>query len=206
MTDAPTAEVPPSQQPWEPATPEQAAEWLRGLEIPWFVTGGWGLDLFVGRQTRAHVDLDVAVLRGDEAAIQKRLRGWEVFIADVGALARWEEGAAFPADRHAIWARQPGSETWQLEIAVERREGSRWSYRRDPSIGLHVADIGRRTADGIAYLRPEILLLYKSKQARAVDETDFLTVLPKLDAAARSFLSAALWTTSPGHRWLERLK
>ena len=200
------AGVPPNEQPWEPTTPQQAAEVLRGLAVPWMIAGGWALDLFIGRQTRAHGDLDISIFRGDEAALQGHLRGWELFIAETGSLAKWEPGAPFPSDRHAIWARMAGHERWQLEIAVERRDGTRWSYRRDASVGAHVADVARRTSDGIPYLRPDIVLLYKSKAPRGLDETDFITVLPHLDAGQRGFLAAALWTVAPGHRWLERLK
>jgi hypothetical protein len=199
-------DLPPSRQPWEPMTPEQAADILRGLDIPWYIAGGWALDLFIGRQTRAHGDLDIAVLRGDEPAVRSHLRDWELFVlAAKDTLTPWKEGDAFPQDTFAIWARQPGHELWQIEIVVERREGTRWSYRRDKAVGLHVADIGRRTSAGIPYLRPEIVLLYKSRQPRGSDETDFLTALPRLDPAQRSYLAAALWTTSPGHRWLSRL-
>lgn len=208
MTTEPigAAAVPPTEQPFEPATPEQAAEWLRGLEVPWYVAGGWALDLFIGRQTRAHGDIDISILRGDEAAIQRQLRGWEIVLADPETLTRWEEGQPLPPEKHAIFARQQGHERWQLEIVVEQREGTRWTYRRDPRIGLHVRDLGRVTAEGVPYIRPDVQLLYKSKQSRANAESDFLTVLPRLDPAARSFLAAGLWATAPGHRWLERLK
>ena len=174
--------------------------------MPWLIAGGWALDLFIGRETRAHGDLDICVFRGDEDAARSHLVGWELFIADAGALTRWEDGQPFPTDRHAIWARQAGRDHWQIEIAVEPRVGTRWSYRRDPSIGAHVADIGRRTSDGIPYLRPDIVLLYKSSTPRALDETDLITVLPHLDPGQRGYLAAALWTASPGHRWLARLK
>lgn len=191
---------------WEPTTPQEAAAILNGIAVPWIVAGGWALDLFIGRQTRAHADLDLAVFRGDEGALRDHLRGWELFIADVGSLQRWEPGVPFPSDRHAIWAREAGRDRWRLEIAVERREGTRWSYRRDASVGAHAADIARRASDGIPYLRPDIVLLYKSKAPRGLDETDFITALPHLDAGQRGFLAAALWTVAPGHRWLERLK
>ncbi len=34
---------------------------LRDLRRGWYVCGGWALDLFLGRVTRAHKDVDVAV-------------------------------------------------------------------------------------------------------------------------------------------------
>ena len=199
------AALPPSEQPWEPSTPERTAEILRDLRVPWFVAGGWALDLYIGRQTRAHGDLDLAILRGDEAALHDVLRDWELFTTDGPSLTPFRAGDALPADRHAIWARQPGHD-WQLEFAVERREGDRWTYRRDPRIGAHVKDIGRYNNAGIRYLRPDIVLLYKSKSPRGVDESDVLAALPRLDAYQRATLAAWIVATDPSHRWLARLK
>lgn len=175
---------------WEPLTPEQVRDLLRDVKVPWFVAGGWALDLFLGRATRAHSDIDIAVFRADLDAVKNALRGWE-----------FEENQ----DQHSIRSRERGKEAWQLEILVEEREGDRWVYRRNKDIGVRAVDVGRTTPDGIPYIRPEIQLLYKSASARASDETDFLTLLPRLDPAQKAFLSAGLWTTKPGHRWLGRL-
>jgi len=43
----------------------------------WFF-GGWAVDLWVGRLTRAHDDIDVLVWREDEAPVQEELQaaGW----------------------------------------------------------------------------------------------------------------------------------
>ncbi len=190
---------------WEPLTPQQVAERLAQLAIPWWIAGGWALDLFIGRQTRAHDDIEIAAYRADLHELRSHLGGWDFSVAAGGTLAPWRDGA-FPETAHIVWARERGNEAWQLEILVEERHGDRWVYRRHPSIGLHARDIGRVTVDGIPYLRPEIQLLYKSKAARPRDETDFITVLPWLDPGQRAFLAAGLWTVSPGHRWLERLR
>lgn len=199
------AVVPADTARWEPLTPRQLAERLADLGAPWLVAGGWALDLFLGRQTRAHDDVEIAIFRGDEPVLVKRLSGWELFVAENGMLARWPPETPLPPGAHELWARERGRDAWQLEVLIEERAGARWTYRRDAAIGLNAADLGRRSADGIPYVRPDVQLLYKSKQPRAVDETDFLTVLPHLDAAQRGFLAAALWTVSPGHRWIARL-
>ena len=190
---------------WEPLTPEQVRDRLRELSARWWIAGGWALDLFIGRATRAHTDIEIAVFRDDLAAVRRALAGWELFVAESGAFTPWREGEPLPKSAHELWCRERGHQAWQLEILVEERSGDRWTYRRDPDIGVRANDLGRVTADGIPYVRPEIQLLYKSKDARPVDESDFITVLPRLDPAQRAFLSAALWTTAPGHRWLQRL-
>lgn len=44
---------------------------------------------------------------------------------------------------------------------------------------------GRRTADGIPYVVPEIQLLFKSKGRLSKDEADFDAILPLMDRGAR---------------------
>jgi hypothetical protein len=199
-------ETVPDKPRWEPLTPQQVAELLRGVDAPWWIAGGWALDLFVGRQMRAHEDIEISVFRGDEVKIRERLNGWEFSLATDGTLTPWKSGTPLPKEAHEIWVREHGRETWQLEILIEEREGGRWFYRRNERIGVHEKDIGRFTNDGIPYIRPDIQLLYKSKGGRAVDESDLLAILPRLDAAQRATLSAWISADDPTHRWLARLK
>jgi putative ABC transport system permease protein len=43
---------------------------LQGLTCPWFVAGGWALDLFLGRVTRPHHDVDIALFREDQRQLR----------------------------------------------------------------------------------------------------------------------------------------
>jgi hypothetical protein len=196
----------PQTAKWEPLTPQQVAELLRGLDVPWWIAGGWALDLFGGRQTRAHEDIEISVFRGDEDKVRQRLAGWEFFVTKEETLTPLGEHEPVPATAHGVWCRERGRETWQLEMLVEERARGRWVYRRNERIGVHEKDVGRFTNDGIPYIRPDIQLLYKSADGRAVDESDLLAVLPRLDAAQRATLSAWISAGDPTHRWLARLK
>jgi hypothetical protein len=40
---------------------EAVARVMAGFPRPWFVSGGWAIDLFVGRVTREHEDLEVGL-------------------------------------------------------------------------------------------------------------------------------------------------
>jgi lincosamide nucleotidyltransferase A/C/D/E len=46
---------------------------LDAAGCPCWISGGWGVDALVGRQTRAHRDLDLAVDAGREAAAMRAL-------------------------------------------------------------------------------------------------------------------------------------
>lgn len=44
---------------------------LSSLAVPWWVTGGWAIDLAVGQVTRPHEDVDVVLLERDEHALRR---------------------------------------------------------------------------------------------------------------------------------------
>ncbi|HEU5374304.1 MAG TPA: hypothetical protein VFV38_02610 [Ktedonobacteraceae bacterium] len=55
---------------WQPWQPEDVASFFSSLTVPWWIAGGWTLDLFLGVQTRAHEDIDVLFLRRDQHEIR----------------------------------------------------------------------------------------------------------------------------------------
>jgi hypothetical protein len=92
-----------------------------------------------------------------------------------------------------------------VDVIRESWDGDSWAYRRDAAVRLPLAEAIERTVDGIPYLVPEIVLLFKAKTPREKDESDFARLLPLLDSARRKWLAAALQTAHPGHRWLPLL-
>ena len=192
---------------WEPLSLEEVKRLLGPVAAPWWIAGGHALDMFLGHETRKHEDIDVAILRRDQKAFLDALRKWDVQIAHNGELIPLKPGEAIiNPEHHELWARETPEGPWRLELLLEESDGKRWSYRRNDRVGLNVADLGRRDAYGIQFIRPEVMLLYKSKSPRPVDETDFLYALPRLDVAQKGWLCGALYTTDPKHRWLERMK
>ena len=51
---------------WNPINPEEAYDLFRQLEIPWWIAGGWAIDLFIGRQTRQHKDFVAYYVKNDK--------------------------------------------------------------------------------------------------------------------------------------------
>ena len=43
---------------------------LSDLTVPYWIAGGWAIDLAVGRVTRDHADVDVMLLERDEHALR----------------------------------------------------------------------------------------------------------------------------------------
>ncbi len=49
---------------------------------PFWLAGGHAIDLFVGRVTRSHDDLDFVIRRVDQLVVQEALGDWDLHAAD----------------------------------------------------------------------------------------------------------------------------
>ncbi len=117
---------------WEPLGPREMAELLRGFDRRWWICGGWALDVFLGRETRRHDDLDVAVLRRDQLALRRYLGDWDLRYATVEhTLERWD-GRRLDPPIHGIWARRSAeaSAPWMCEFLLNEERNGEWVFRR----------------------------------------------------------------------------
>ncbi|MFE6163085.1 nucleotidyltransferase domain-containing protein [Streptomyces sp. NPDC056486] len=202
--------------PWEPATPAEVAALFAQLRVPWWIAGGYAVEMAVGHAFREHADIDVSLLRRDQLAAQEALPSWEWWAADPpGTLRRWLPGEVLPSDVHDIWCRPGEGEPWRLQIMLEEAEepgesgeyeGVVWVSHRDRRVRRPIAEIGLAGPDGIPRLAPEIQLLYKAKSPRPKDERDFDALLSVLSPAQRAWLERAVETTYGPHPWAARLK
>ena len=177
---------------------------LRDLPVPWAIAGGWAIDLALGRVTRPHADVDVAVFRDDQAALRAALPGWTFEAVDRGRFVPWPADVRLEPPVHEAYGR-PAPGAAPLELLLDERDGADWVYRRDPAVRRPLARALRSTPEGVPYLAPEIVLLYKSKAPRESDEQDFRAAGPLLDAEARAWLRAALARQAPAHPWADAL-
>jgi hypothetical protein len=182
---------------------DEAVGLMAGFPGLWWIAAGWAIELHLGRRVREHRDVDVLVLRDDQAAIRTQLPGWDVQIAHGGRLEPWPDGMRIELPRSGLWARRDPDGPWELQFLLAEREGDAWWFRRDPRIRLPLGEIGLGSATEIPYLRPELVLLFKSKHHREEDEQDFDAVLSSLDDHARGRLSAWL---EPGDPWRNRIE
>jgi len=200
----------PGVHNWEPIAVEEAAGLMAGLRIPWWIAGGWAIDLFLGRQTRAHGDTDVLVRRDDQLEVQGYLmdRGWDLHKTQQPGLKPWPRGEFQARPYDDIWCRRAPEESWALQIMLLDTDGGRWVFKRDPAIGGPLDDLGRRTGAGVPYMAPEIQLFYKAKpQTLAKDQSDFDSALPFLSPAAQTWLLRHLEHRFPdGHVWAAALR
>ena len=101
--------------------------------------------------------------------------------------------------------RDADARAWRLDVFREPSAGGSWICRRDPRLRLPYSELIERSAAGIPYARPEIVLLFKAKAARTKDDDDLAQVLPALSPAARRWLADALVLVHGDHPWLRSL-
>jgi GrpB-like predicted nucleotidyltransferase (UPF0157 family) len=187
---------------------QRAAEELHDFPAAWHIGGGWALDLFLGRVTRIHDDVDVAVARADQATLHQHLtaRGWTLLTPFEQRLQPWPAHMRLELPRHQVHAHRSGA---FIDFLLGDIENGVWRYRRDPTIIRTVDRMGLRSDAGMQYLAPEVALLFKSSRdngtTRAKDQADFEETYQLLEAERQAWLRWALTATNPAHPWLERL-
>lgn len=185
-------------------TPHEVAGRLAGVAAPWYVAAGWALDLFRGAQRREHHDIEIGVPAGRFAEIRERCAGFEFDAVGDGRI--WAAATAAELDATwQTWLREPATGRYLLDVFREPHDGDTWICRRDETIRLPYAEIIARTADGVPYLIPELVLLFKAKGVRPKDQTDFDHTVPLLSRERRGTLSGLLRRVHPGHAWLAAL-
>jgi hypothetical protein len=82
------------------------------------------------------------------------------------------------------------------EIFLARADGTQWVHR---NVRRELAGMTCQR-DGIPFLAPEVVLLFKTRSAAGKDQHDVATVLPLLDAGQRSWLQDTLKHLQPGQQ------
>jgi hypothetical protein len=189
----------PDIEAWDAWSPRVMADRLARLDLPWCVAAGWALDLFRGGQTRPHADLEIAVPSAEFPRVAARFEDCSFRVAHDGKLLPLT--AETMSAGHQTWAWERASGRWRFDVFREPHDDDGWICRRDHRIRRPYAEIIERDADGIPYLAPEIVLLFKAKNPREKDESDFQGVLPLLKQERRRWLDDALARVSPTHPW-----
>ena len=189
---------------WDAWSPSELARRLAGVDARWYVIAGWALDLFLGRATREHEDLEIGISADDFGVIRETLAEFELLVVGQGHAVPLTEQTL--AAHRQTWVREPATGAWRLDVIREPWDGDTWIYERDPRITRTAPELVAKTADGIPYMQPEVVLLFKSNATRRKDEDDFAAVLPRLDEPRRSWLVDALELARPGHTWIEALR
>jgi hypothetical protein len=189
---------------------------LRGLPVPWYLCGGWAVDAWLGRRTRDHFDVDIAVLHHDQAAVFRHLEGWALVGHDPNVPDDTSEPWTgrhldMPAHVHVPTAAsplaQPGTvrhSAVEFEFLFNERAGD--DLVLGHGVTVPVALAVSETPTGVPAFTPEVVLFYKGvDHVRPRDQADFDALAPTLGPERRSWLRESLHRTDPDHPWLARI-
>lgn len=180
------------------------AQRLGGVGTPWCVAAGWALDLFRGTQTRPHGDIEIAIPAAGFPQVRMRFPGYVFDAVSSGRI--WQNATPeVLAGTHQTWLRDPATGNYLLDVFREPHDGDTWICRHNETIRFPYSDIIHHTDDGIPYLAPELVLLFKAKHARQKDQADFDNAIPHMSTTQRETLAELLASTYPRHRWLADL-
>jgi hypothetical protein len=183
----------------------RAAKIMHGFGGRWGIAGGWAIDLFVGRQVRPHADIDVAILRDDQARLRDRLSDARVEKVVDGQLVPWGSGERLELPIHEVHVSWPDGLHLEFLLNEWDSASEEWMFRRDPRIRRAV-DTVFSMGRGLPRLAPEVVLLYKSKGSEPKDDSDFSAAVPLMTPEQRQWLRHALAATQPEHPWLATLR
>jgi hypothetical protein len=179
-------------------------ELFQGYPCAYWIAGGWALDLYSERVTRAHDDVDVLVLARDldQLAATFRSARLDVSYPETGERRPWADGESLEPGPQAL-VFPDGYTPYSLQILMAASDADEWVYHRGRgTIRKPLADITLRTSAGLPYLAPEIVLLFKSRGMRPKDHEDFLAVQHLLDEPRRRWLADRIVPRYPDHPWL----
>lgn len=190
-------------------------ELLGGADIRWALCGGFGLDLFLGRETRVHGDLDVSVPEADRGRIERFMRahGWRVYeFRGQGRLRPLDGQTPSEPGRNLMCVREgcelvtfwpcdePGLvlHEWHA-TGIKTFNYVEFLFQGEPPFLGRDPDKAVIRLSGIPCLAPEVALLYKAAQPeRDANRADYGAVFPRLGEEARAWLLQAL---PPDHPW-----
>jgi hypothetical protein len=195
-----------SFESWQPLSLDDLKSLFAKSEKPYWVSGGWAIDLFLGRQTRPHDDLDISIARSDLGYFQQLLIGWDLQIEDPPSSKKLRplmDHEVLESPYYNIWSRKDSGGPWNLQIMICDFGSGEWIYRRNRAIRGPIAEFGWRSKDGLDILSPVIQLLYKSRSPRDKDLQDLDICLQVFDQQQRDRL-VELITLDSGetHPWL----
>ena len=172
---------------------KQLNTFMQNIGIDYAICGGHAIDLFLGRKTRPHKDLDVAVYWEDRDEIIGYMlnNNWDIYepcgmehlhkINDVNDQKRLRSNiwCVKPSNRHYNFTehekdmfavdfdKSEQNELDYIEFLFNTRKDGDFLYARNQAVMMGLDD-AIHVKDNIPYLAPEIILLYKSTAASVV--------------------------------------
>lgn len=186
-------------------TPLALSKVLIVFKKPWYIAGGWAIDLYLGIVTHAHKDIEIAIFRKDQRELYEYLDDWFLYKVIPGQekMETWMKMEWLSSPIHEIHAiSKVARKNIDYEILLNESDHQYWYFRRNLKIQRSLFKIGKVGYYGIPYLSPELVLLYKAKDYRYFDFNDFIQSIDLLTIEERIWLNKSLRCCYPSHPWL----
>jgi hypothetical protein len=192
--------------PWQPLDLAGAVEFFEGFDRPWWLVGGWSIEVFTG-VAREHEDIDVTLLACDVPAFREfvgdRWHLWSIVDGRLGPMT--DRHPDLPTPDAQIWVRRNASSPWVMDVPVTPDVHGLWQNKRMPDHVAPLDDVTWVTDDGVRVIAPEIALLFKARIDRTKDRRDLARALPLLGRDQRAWLRDRVGGLWPEHPWLADL-
>ena len=175
------------------------------FKFPWFIAGGWAIDLGIGKQTREHEDLDICIFREHTSEVLNYFSDWEIKVAIPGE-NRLEPVVNLEDTKKPRYGLHLNKGSRFIEILLTDKIENQITFRRDPSITLNYKDFVRTDAVGRKLIAPELQLLFKAKEGRGKDQHDFYAYLPGMSTEQKNWLHSTLIKHHPVSPWINDLQ
>ncbi len=180
--------------------PKKIKELLKNYKGTWMIAGGWAIDLFLGKETRKHDDIEIAIPRIEQKSMKLYLKNWDLEYIESDKAVKWNNEVYLKLPIHEIQGTYKDN---NIEILLNEIENKKWKFRRNLEIEYPVENTIKNTSYNIPILCPEIVLLYKSKSYRNKDEKDLLNTIGNMDNKRLNWLSNAIKKThGTNHKWV----
>jgi hypothetical protein len=179
-------------------------EIMENCKFPWYIAGGWSIDLAIGRKTREHKDMDIVVFREYIQDVLDYFKDWEIGVAIPGEnrLESVENKKQVMQPRYCLHI---SNETDFVEVLLTDRMNTHAIFRRNPSITIPLKDFIKTDSMNRSYITPEWQLLFKSKSPRDYDEQDYINSISYLSNRQKEWLKQSLVETDASYEWIEFL-
>lgn len=178
---------------------------MSGFKKPWFISGGWVIDIALGKVTREHKDIDICIFREDIEVMLEYFNEWDINVAIPGEqrLVKYESMNDLVLPRYGLHLFRDQA---FIEILLTERQEDQVIFRKNREITMGLDDFCLKDDEGRPFVNPVWQLLFKGLGPREEDIHDFYTYLPAMEERDKEWLIEALSTMKPDSEWLEKLR
>ncbi|GIO34825.1 MULTISPECIES: nucleotidyltransferase domain-containing protein [Paenibacillus] len=178
---------------------------MASFQKPWFIAGGWTIDLAVGEATRSHKDMDICIFREDLAYALSFFNDWDINVAIPGEhrLEPVRHLGDVEPPRYCLHLFKGAA---FLEILLTERSDEQVIFRKDRTVTMPIGDFAMGSLTR-PFVNPAWQLLFKSLSTRPEDEHDFNVYMERSrDRKSKKWLLEQMIRLGGNRTWVDVLR